>query len=147
MATQRLKQVVLGQDHERRARIETRVGAEMAHMMRKHVALTLRVKVRKMQWCRWLSSDSRAHTREGAMLDSVSSSRAPACDHSAIVNSGVHLSQDAVLQTCGALASPRRAPSARCKFVKRILSCAQISLKIQRSLPAFARISVSASPP
>ena len=47
MATQRLKQVVLGQDHERRARIETRVGAEMAHMMRKHVALTLRVKVRK----------------------------------------------------------------------------------------------------
>jgi GTPase Era involved in 16S rRNA processing len=47
VATQRLKQMVLGQNHDRCARIEQRVGAELAHMMRKHVKVTLRVKVRK----------------------------------------------------------------------------------------------------
>ena len=38
-----------------------------------------------MQWCRWLSSDSRAHIQEGAMPDSVSSSCVPACDPRASV--------------------------------------------------------------
>ena len=47
MPTQRIKQRVLGQNHERCARVEQRVGAELAHMMRKHVAVKVRVKVRK----------------------------------------------------------------------------------------------------
>lgn len=47
VATQRMKQVVLGQDQARVARIARRVGAELAHMMKKHVTVSLRVKVRK----------------------------------------------------------------------------------------------------
>ena len=47
MGTQRLKQVVSGREGARLRLIERRVGAELAHMLKRHVDVTLRVKVRK----------------------------------------------------------------------------------------------------
>ena len=47
VATQRLKGLVQGQGRERAAKVERRVGSELAHMLRKHVTLSLRVRVRK----------------------------------------------------------------------------------------------------
>ena len=45
--THRLKQRIVGKQAERTVRIEHRVGAELAHMLRKRVRVQLRVKVRK----------------------------------------------------------------------------------------------------
>lgn len=47
VATQRLKGMVQGQNRERAQMMERRVGAELAHMLRKHVTLSVRVRVRK----------------------------------------------------------------------------------------------------
>lgn len=47
MRTQRVKQMVSGPNNERLMRIQRTVGAEMAHMLKRRVEVSLKVKVRK----------------------------------------------------------------------------------------------------
>jgi GTPase Era involved in 16S rRNA processing len=47
VGTRRYKEMVEGKQGERVKRIEVRVGAELAHMMKRHVQLHLRVKLKK----------------------------------------------------------------------------------------------------